>query len=81
MEVPCQKQMTCLLLLSFPRKSKTSVLHQLKSERSLPSHHVKAIDSFSTKRYLQRKLKPNVTSEPMTDGGMANSLLLIGFHN
>ena len=43
------------------------------------------IDSFSTKRYLQRKLKPNQTKkfEPMTGRGrgVANSPLLIGFHN
>ena len=37
-------------------------------------------DSFSTKRNLQRKLKPSLTW-PMTDRGTANSALLIGFHN
>ena len=49
----------------------------------LELQHLFAIDSLSTKRYLQRKLKPNVTSksEPMTDRGVANSPLLIGFHN
>ena len=42
------------------------------------------IDSFSTKRNLQvYNLKPNVTqiNQPMTDGGVANSALLTGFHN
>ncbi len=41
------------------------------------------MDSLSIKRKLQRKLKPNVTqiSQPMTDGGVANFALLIGFHN
>ena len=41
------------------------------------------IDSLSTKRKLQRKLKPNVTqiSQPMTVGGVANSPLFIGFQN
>ena len=40
-------------------------------------------DSFSTKHNLQRKLNPNVTQiyQPMTDQGVANSALLIGFHN
>ena len=39
--------------------------------------------SLSTKHKLQRKLKPNVTqiSQPMTDEGVANSPLMIGFHN
>ena len=41
------------------------------------------IDSLNTKDNLQRKLKPNLnlTKQPMTDRGVANSLLLIGFHN
>ena len=41
------------------------------------------LDSLSTKRKLQRKLKPNVTEIlwPMTDEGVANSAHLIGFHN
>ncbi len=45
--------------------------------------HAQTIDSFNTKRNLQRKLKPNMTqiNQPMTDGGVANSALLIGFHN
>ena len=40
-------------------------------------------DRLSTKCNLQRKLKPNVTwmDQPMTDRGVANSPLLIGFHN
>ena len=39
------------------------------------------IDSLSTKRYLQRKLKPyvNYINQPMTDGGVTSSPLLIGF--
>ena len=39
------------------------------------SSQCNALDSLSTKRKLQRKLKPNVTqiSQPMTDGGVANS--------
>ncbi len=41
------------------------------------------LDSLSTKRNLQRKFNPNVTqiSQPMTDGGVANSPLFIGFQN
>ncbi len=42
-----------------------------------------SIDSLNTKRNLQRKLNPDITqiSQPMTDGGVVNSPLLIGFHN
>ncbi len=42
-----------------------------------------AIDSLSTKRYLQRKLNPNETkiSQPMAEESVANSPLLIGFYN
>ena len=63
----------------------------LSSKTNLPPVHIRgrvevslqAMDSLSTKCKLQRKLKPNVTqiSQPMTDGGVANSTLLIGFHN
>ena len=41
------------------------------------------LDSLSTKRKLQHKLKQNVTqiSQPMTDGGVGNSVHWISVHN
>ena len=41
------------------------------------------LDSLSTKRYLQHKLKPKLTmiNQPLTDRGVANSTFLIGFRN
>ncbi len=66
----------------------TSTLRQRKGRAPRPhqvikSYHHVTIDSLSTKRKLQRKLKQNVTwiPQPMTDGGVANSAHWIGVHN
>ena len=63
-----------VILVFVPLKLKRSAWGNPPSSLSL--------DSLSTKCNLQRKLKPNATqiSQPMTDGVVANSPLLIGFH-
>ncbi len=62
---------------------KLSNLPAIPCDLVLAQEQESARDSLSTKRDLQRKLKPNVTqiSQPMTDGGVANSPLFIGFQN